>query len=96
MLATALALGASAAQADNGLFHLGAGISHHDKLSGFTNSGVSFPDIDNNSSLDPVGDELIENLCGRTAVAIVQHGRAWKSTRESRRTPQSSSRPDCL
>ena len=49
MLVTALALGASAAQADNGLFYLGAGISH-DKLSGFTNSGVSFPDIDSNTS----------------------------------------------
>ena len=50
LLVTVLALGASAAQADNGLFYLGAGISQHDKLSGFTNSGVSFPDINSSTS----------------------------------------------
>jgi hypothetical protein len=48
LLVTALLLGASAAQADNGLFYLGAGISSN-KLGGFTNSGVSFPEINGTS-----------------------------------------------
>jgi hypothetical protein len=48
LLVTALALGASAAQAENGLFYLGAGISSN-KLGGFTNSGVSFPEINGTS-----------------------------------------------
>jgi Outer membrane protein beta-barrel domain len=48
LLVIALALGASAAQAENGLFYLGAGISSN-KLGGFTNSGVSFPEINGTS-----------------------------------------------
>jgi hypothetical protein len=36
---------------------------------------------------ESVGDDVFENLCGRTAVAIVQHRRALESTTESRRNP---------
>jgi hypothetical protein len=48
LLAIALALGASAAQADNGSFYLGAGISK-DKLSDIVNAGTNFADIDSTS-----------------------------------------------
>jgi hypothetical protein len=48
LLAALLALGAGAAQADNGLFYVGAGISR-DKLSNIANSGTSFSDIDKTS-----------------------------------------------
>lgn len=48
LLLIVLALGASAARADNGLLYLGAGISK-DKLSGIANAGTNFADIDNTS-----------------------------------------------
>ena len=48
LLVIALALGASAARADNGSFYLGAGISK-DKLSDIANQGTNFADIDSTS-----------------------------------------------
>jgi hypothetical protein len=48
LLAIALALGASAAYADNGSFYLGAAISK-DKLSDIANQGTNFADIDGTS-----------------------------------------------
>jgi len=48
LLVIALALAAGAAQADNGFFYIGAGISKN-KLSDITNTGTSFADIDNTS-----------------------------------------------
>jgi hypothetical protein len=48
LLLIVLALGASAAWADNGSFYLGAGVSK-DKLSDIVNSGTTFADIDGTS-----------------------------------------------
>jgi opacity protein-like surface antigen len=48
LLVTVLALGAGAAQADDGLFYVGAGISRN-KLSQITNGGFSFSDISHTS-----------------------------------------------
>ena len=48
LLVIALALGASAAQADDGLFYVGAGVSRN-QLSGITNDGVYYSDIDKTS-----------------------------------------------
>jgi hypothetical protein len=48
LLVIALALGASAARADNGSFYLGAAISK-DKLSDIANQGTNFADIDGTS-----------------------------------------------
>lgn len=48
LLVIALALGASAAQADSGYFYVGAGISK-DKLSAIANQGTDFADIDSTS-----------------------------------------------
>jgi hypothetical protein len=48
MLMAALALGAGVAQADNGFFYLGAGISKN-KVSDITNGAANFADIDNTS-----------------------------------------------
>jgi hypothetical protein len=48
LLMAALALGAGVAQADNGFFYLGAGISKN-KVSDITNAGGNFADIDNTS-----------------------------------------------
>ena len=48
VIALVLALGASVAQADNGYFYLGAGISK-DKLSDIGNQGTNFGDIDKTS-----------------------------------------------
>lgn len=48
LLATVLALGAGAAQADDSPFYVGVGISKN-KLSHITNSGLSFSDIDKTS-----------------------------------------------
>ena len=64
LLLIVLALGASAARADNGSFYFGAGISK-DKLSDIANSGTNFADIDNTSwkvfaGLRPVSVVAIE------------------------------------
>ena len=48
LLILALALGASAARADNGFFYVGAGISK-DRLSDIVNAGTNFADIDSTS-----------------------------------------------
>jgi hypothetical protein len=48
LLVTVLALGAGAAQADDGLLYLGAGLSK-DKVQGITHTGVPFADIDKTS-----------------------------------------------
>jgi OmpA family protein len=48
LLMAALALGTGVAQADNGFFYLGAGISKN-KVSDITNTGSSFGDLDNTS-----------------------------------------------
>ena len=48
LLVIALALGASAAYADNGSFYIGAAISK-DKLSDIANQGTNFADIDSTS-----------------------------------------------
>src|ERR1700680_1315206 len=48
LLVTVLALGAGAAQADDGPFYVGAGISRN-KLSQITNGGFSFSDISHTS-----------------------------------------------
>jgi hypothetical protein len=48
LLVIALALVSSAAQADNGYFYVGGGISK-DKLSDIANSGTNFADIDSTS-----------------------------------------------
>ena len=48
LLVTVLALGTGAAQADDGLFYVGAGISRN-KLSQITNGGFSFSDISHTS-----------------------------------------------
>jgi len=44
-LVTALALGAGVAQADNGLFYLGAGVTSN-KLNDIVVQGTAFPDLD--------------------------------------------------
>ncbi len=64
LLVIALALGASAAQADNAYFYVGGGISK-DKLSDIVNSGTNFADIDSTSwklfaGLRPVSVVAIE------------------------------------
>jgi hypothetical protein len=48
LLVMVLALGANAARADDGFFYAGGGISK-DKLSGITNQGTNFADIDSTS-----------------------------------------------
>jgi hypothetical protein len=48
LLVTVLVLGAGAAQADDGLLYLGAGVSK-DKVQGITHTGVPFADIDKTS-----------------------------------------------
>jgi len=48
LLVTVLALGAGAAEADDGLLYVGAGLSK-DKVQGITHTGVPFADIDKTS-----------------------------------------------
>ncbi|MGH8133774.1 MAG: outer membrane beta-barrel protein, partial [Steroidobacteraceae bacterium] len=82
LLLIVLALGAGAAQADNGVVYVGAGLSR-DKLSDIGNSGLSFSNLDNTSwkafaGLRPISLFAVEadylNLGSRSSSFVSQAG----------------------